>query len=184
MSGALPFVAIGLLLAILLILSLLRAREAGHALPESLEEESPRDAPPREPFPQELGARLFGSQDYGFIARQGSPRLTRLFLKQRTALALSLLRGVRTHATRLIRVHIAAARANSRLKPLVEVRVVAGYLFIQVLCQVLALLIWLRGPVDLFRLVGYADELSKQLYELTTRVFPAGLATASEGNKP
>ena len=182
MSGALPFVLTGLLVILMLILSFLRARPAGHALSESPEGESPRDALQQEPYPQELGVRLFGSQDYDFIAKQESPRLRRLFLQQRTALALSLVRQIRANATRLISIHGAAARTSSRLDPLVEARVVADFLFIQLLCQGLALLIRLRGPVNLFRLVEYADELSRRLYGLTVKLFPVGL-TSEENSR-
>ncbi|HVH72045.1 MAG TPA: hypothetical protein VNB49_13155 [Candidatus Dormibacteraeota bacterium] len=182
MTGAFLFVATGLLLIILLILSFLQIRAAGHALGEPREGDGRRDAFPREPYQQELGVRVFGSQDYDFIAKQGSSRLTRLFLEQRTSLALSLLRNVRANATRLIRVHSRAARTSSHLDPLIEARVVADYLFIQLFCQGLALLVWLRGPVNLFRWVGYADEMSKRLYGLTVKIIPAGLTT-EENNR-
>jgi hypothetical protein len=134
-----------------------------------------------ESFPQRLADRLFGSEDWEFIAKQDSVRLKRLFLQQRTALALSWLRGARANATKLIRVHSAAARKNSRLEPLVELRVIADYLVFQMLCQLIASVIWLRGPVAMGRLVGYAHNLSERFYEVITRVFPAELA--SENSK-
>jgi hypothetical protein len=169
MSGTLPFLAIGLLLIALLILLLLRPKGAAYALSESSQNEDSAPALFAEPFPQQLGDRLFGSEDWDFVVKERSARLRRLFLQQRTALALSWLRGVRGNATKLIRVHSAAARTNSRLEPLVEVRVVVDYLFFQVLCQILALAIWLRGPVNLSRFIRYADDLSKQLYEVSMR---------------
>ena len=178
MIGPWLFLAIGLLL-LGLVVFLSRRSEAlaqdhfGKDLPASLHAEI---------FPQRLAARLFGTEDWKFVAKQESAPLMRLFLQQRTALALALLGGVRANATRLIRVHSAAARTNLDLDPLPELKVVADYLFVQLLCQALAVLIWMRGPVDFLRLVGFADDLSKKLYEQTMRIFPAGLA--AEENKP
>lgn len=184
MSGALPFLAIGVLLIVLLLLSVFRARAAEDALSESSQDEDPQDALLAEPFPKELGVRLFGSQDYDFITKQGSARHRRLFLQQRTRLALFWLRGIRANATKVIRVHSAAAGTNSRLELLVELRVVADYLAIQALCRFLGLVIWLRGPVTLSRFVGYADGLSKRLYEVTARVFAADFSNENNNNQP
>lgn len=169
MSAALPFLAIGLLLIAFLILGLSRPKAPSDAQSGFSQNEDPMPGLLAEVFPQQLGDRLFGSEDWNFVLKERSVRLRRLFLQQRTALALCWLRAVRANATKLIRVHGAAARTNSRLEPLVEVRVVVDYLFVQVLCQILALAIWLRGPVNLSRFIRYADDLSKQLYEVTMR---------------
>jgi hypothetical protein len=164
-----PFLAVGLLLTVLVFFLIRRSIASAHDHAESPKSQGLLGAFPAEFFPRELAARLFGSEDWEFIAKQGSERLKRLFLQQRTALALYWLRGVRANATKLIRVHGAAARTDSRLEPLVEARVVFDYLFVQILCQVLALAIWLRGPVNLSHFIRYADDLSKQLYEVTLR---------------
>ncbi len=169
MTEAWPFLAVGLLLTVLVFFLIRRSIASAQDYAESPKGQDLSAALPPESFPRELAARLFGSQDWEFIAKQRSERLKRLFLQQRTALALSWLGGVRANATKLIRVHSVAARTNSRLEPLVEVRVVVDFLFVQVLCQILALIIWLRGPVNLSRFIRYADDLSNQLYEVTMR---------------
>lgn len=169
MTEAWPFLAVGLLLTVLVFFLIRRSIASAHDRAESSKGQGLLGAFPAEFFPRELTARLFGSEDWEFIAKQGSEKFKRLFLQQRTALALNWLRGVRANATRLIRVHSVAARTNSQLEPLVEVRVVVDYLFVQGLCQILALAIWLRGPVNLSRFIRYADDLSKQLYEVTMR---------------
>jgi hypothetical protein len=183
-TGAWPFLAIGLLLLGLVLFLLRRSIVLGQDSSESSQNDEFPDAFQAELFPQKLAARLFGLEDWKFIAKQGSAPLRGVFLQQRTPVALFLLRSVRANATRLIRVHSAAARTNFHLEPLVELRVVADYLSIQLLCQVLALWIWLRGPVDLIRLVGYADDLSKQLCDLTMRVFPPGLTAEETKRQP
>jgi hypothetical protein len=169
MTGAWPFLALGLLLLILAILLLQRATHPEDDRAEPSNEGETEADLYAESFPKRLADRLFGPEDWEFVAKQESARLKRLFIQQRTALALSWLRGVRANATKLTRVHSLAARTNSRLEPLVEVRVVVDYLFVQGLCQILALAIWLRGPVNLSRFIRYADDLSKQLYEVTMR---------------
>jgi hypothetical protein len=183
MIGTWAFLLFGLLLLVLVILLLRRAMPSANDSEES--EEGETQAPVyAQSFPQRLVDRLFGSEDWEFIAKQESPRLKRLFLRQRTTLALSWLLAARENATKLIRVHSAAARKDSHLEPLVEFRVIADYVAFQMLCLLIALVIWLRGPVTMRRLVGYADALSERLYEVSTRVLPAELAYESGKHEP
>jgi len=180
MSGATPFLVAGLLLIILLIFSLLRGGKAGSALSEPAEDGTPHDALLKEPLLQELEARLFGSQDYDYMAKQGPAELRRLFLNERSELALSWVQCVRAHANKLIRVHRIAARRSSQLAPMVEVRVAVNYLLFEMLCQLVALVIWVRGPADLGRLIGYVDGFSGQLSEVVMRFSAAGLGREKE----
>ena len=184
MIGAWPFLAFGLLLLVLVILMLQRAIPSGHDPAESSEEGETQAALYAESFPQPLVHRVFGSEDWDFIAKQDIPGLKRLFLQQRTVLALSWLRAARANATKLIRVHSAAARKNSLLEPLVELRVIADYVGFQMLCHMIALVIRLRGPMTMRRLVAYADALSERLYEVATRVLPARLAYENSKREP
>ena len=184
MIGTWAFLLFGLLLLALVILLLQRAMPSANDSEESSEEAETQAPVYAQSFPQRLVDRLFGSEDWEFIAKQESPRLKRLFLRQRTTLALSWLLAAREDATKLIRVHSAAARKNSRLEPLVEFRVIADYVAFQMLCLLIALVIWLRGPVTMRRLVGYADALSERLYEVITRVLPAELAYENSKREP
>ncbi len=184
MTGAWPFLVLGLFLLILVILLLQRAIPSDRDPAQSSEDGETQVALFVESFPQQLADRLFGSEDWEFIAKQESRRVKRLFLQQRTALALSWLRGARANATQLMRVHSATARKNSRLEPLVELKVIADYFVFQMLCQMIAAIIRVRGPVAMGRLVGYADALSERLYEVITRVLPAELAYENSKRKP
>jgi hypothetical protein len=180
MSGALPFLAIGLLLIVVLVVWALRTSAGKRALMESCEDDKSTDAFHAEALPQKLTDRLFGSEDWDFICTHGTAALRHLFLQQRKALALSWLRTVRTNARKLIHSHLTATRTNSRLELLVELRVGIDYLLFVMVCQLIALAIWLRGPIHLGRLIGYTDALSERLHELIARVLPAELA--SENN--
>lgn len=184
MIGAWPFLVLGSFLLILVILLLQRAIPSEHVPAESPEDGETQVALFVESFPQQLADRLFGSEDWEFIAKQESRRIKRLFLQQRTALALCWLRGARANATQLMRVHSATARKNSRLEPLVELRVIADYFVFQMLCRVIALVISLRGPVAMGRLVRYADGLSERLHEVITKMLPAKLAYGNSNGDP
>jgi hypothetical protein len=183
MNGALPFLAVGLVLIVLLILLLLRERARDQDRFDCSEGDTTRAALRREAL-QQLTDRLFGSEDWHFIVKQGSPRLRRLFLQQRTDLALSWLRSVRVDARRLMRIHRARVRTSPRLEPQVELIVAVDYLLFELLCQVIALVIRLRGPVAMGRLVGCADGLSARLYEVITRILPAELAYGNSKGSP
>lgn len=184
MTGAWPFLVLGLFLLILVILLVQRAIPSDHDPAASSEDGEAQAALFVESFPQQLADRLFGSEDWEFIAKQESRRVKQLFLQQRTALALSWLRGARANATQLIRVHSATARKNSGLQPLVELRVIADYFIFQMLCQAIALVISLHGPVAMRRLVGYADVLSARLREVITKMLPAELAYGNSKGDP
>ena len=184
MMGAWPFLVLGLILLILVILLLHRAIPSDRDPAQSSEDGETQVALFVESFPRQLADRLFGSEDWEFMAKQESRPLKRLFLQQRTALALSWLRGARANATQLMRVHSATARRNSRLEPLVELRVIADYFVFQMLCQVIALVISLRGPVAMGRLVGYAGGLSARLHEVITKMLPAELAYGNSKGNP
>jgi hypothetical protein len=183
MTGVLPFLIVGLLLIVLLIFSRLRARSADHAGLESFENDKSPAILPEGFFPQELAARLFGPEDREFIAKQGCARLMRLFRQQRTELALCWLRGVRANASRLMDIHNRAAGKNSGLQPLVELRIFIEYFAIQAVCQILALAIWVRGPVDLSHMIRYVQDLSNRLYAGIRELFPAELAPQNDGGQ-
>ena len=184
MIGAWPFLVLGLLLLVLVILLLRRPIAWEPDSTDSSEQQQTQAALDAEAFPLQLVDRLFGSEDWEFVAKQDSPRVKRLFLQQRAALALSWLRAARASATRLIRAHSASARKNSRLEPLVELRVIVDYLVFQMLCQMIAAVIRFRGPVAMRRLVGYADRLSERLFEVVPGVFPARLASGNSKRTP
>ena len=184
MSGALPFFAIGLLLIVVLVVWILRSKADNRSLSESWAEDDRSIAAfYLDALPQKLTDRIFGSEDWDFVSAQGTAGLRRLFLQQRTALALAWIRAVRANAKKLIHTHLTATRTSSRLEPLGELRVGADYLLFVVLCQLIMLAIWLRGPIHLGRLIGYTDALSERLHELIVTVLPAELASENSNRQ-
>jgi hypothetical protein len=138
----------------------------------SVEDEQETAVKPNE-IPQQLTLRLFRPEDWDFVSRQGSARLQRLFLQQRTALARAWLRRVRANVRALMRIHRAAARMSSQLRLREELKVACEYLLFQMVCQCIALLIWVRGPVDLSHVIGCAEGLSERISKIVTRLNPA-----------
>lgn len=180
MNGAWQFLAIALVLGIVMFLVLRRrwslAREYDGS---SKGKEAPLSSLP-ELLPQELTVRVFGLQDWEFIEKLQSAHVKRVFLQQRTALALTWLRIIRINATRLFHVHNRAARQNLGLDSATELRIISEYFAIQVVCQILALAIWLRGPVNLCRLVRHADGLFQKLRAAIRELVPAEFATEND----
>ena len=182
MTAAFPFLIVGLLLVLFLILSLAWTNRPSATQFEPYEDDRLRAIGHTEPLPQGLAARLFGPEDREFIAKQGCVSLKRLFRQQRTELALFWLRSVRANAASLMRIHNGAARRNPGLEPLLELRILGEYFAVQAICQTLALAIWVRGPANLSRMVGYVDNLSNQFHEGIRQLFPAELAAANSNS--
>lgn len=177
MMAAWPFLAFGVLLLALVLLLLRRTAPSRMDTQQSLDEEAHEAAPHLRPFPLHLGDRLFGLEDWEFVVRQKSPELKRQFLQYRTALALAWLRAARANATALVRAHSKASRKNSRLEPLIELGVIGDYLALQGLYWIITALIWLRGPVALKRLVGYAAGFAEHLHETVPTEFATQFAS-------
>lgn len=179
-----PFLALGLLLLILVAFLLRRPTAAVLDSDDLSEGRETQTALGPESFSRQLVEGIFGAEDWEFVSKHGSPRIGRLFLQQRTMIALAWLRASRANATELLRLHSAAVRKSSHLEPLVELRLIADYFLFQTLCQLIAAVVWFRGPVTLRRLVGYADGLSGRFRNLITRAFPAQLVSGSSKGTP
>lgn len=92
-------------------------------------------------------------------------------------MALLWLRDTQSKVKELMDFHRHAVRGNARLSPAMEFRIAAGYLFFLLACQVLLLLIWLRGPFYARTLAGRLAGISDRLYDLSGQML-AGLDSA------
>jgi hypothetical protein len=172
MIGLFPYLATGLLLLVLFV-HLVRKRAIEDQNPRlSSDQEEQETAVESQGIPQQLTVRLFRSEDWDFVTKQGSARLERLFLEQRTALAQAWVRRVRANVDELMRTHRASARANSRIDLRQELGISFEYLLFQMICQCIAFVIWLRGPIELGRLIGHAEELSGRLSKCVVGLTP------------
>jgi hypothetical protein len=103
---------------------------------------------------QDLGGRIFGPQDWDFVARRTPPEVQQMFQRERTVLALAWLRRTRMRTSQVMRAHVSVARESEALQLATEMRLALSYLLFMVLCDFLIGLIWLRGPVRTRRIVG------------------------------
>lgn len=185
MSEALFFIAIGVMLLIALLLLSLPYRD--RATMETIQNFPEPAAFPLEVPPENFAKRLFECDDCVFVASLKSQQLTRVFSKQRKALALSWIRAMRCSTADLIEQHLAAARTSAELEPLSELKLTAEYLAFEMLCGCVALFIRLRGPVGLTRWAGHIGALAERLSQVrsvffSTRSPDKGTATSSSGS--
>src|SRR5580704_10941341 len=105
MIGLFPYLAAGLLLLALFVHLVLRRGTEDHDFDVSSEVEGQETRLESRGILPQLTARLFRSEDWEFVTKQGSARLERLFLQQRTAHALAWVRRVRAYVEELMRTH-------------------------------------------------------------------------------
>jgi len=128
----------------------------------------------------ELSRRIFDREDSDFVASETSRQITRQFRRERTALALDWLRGVRGEVNQLIRAHFRASRGNGDLKPATEIRLWFEFLLFQLTSGILYLVIWVSGPPQAAALLGYSLELAAQLRKVTEDILPTGRQVTAE----
>ncbi len=121
----------------------------------------------------ELLDRMFGSDDWDFVLSRAPKQVQRLFLSERKELARYWLCLVRIRAKTAMRIHVAHARNSDRLQPFLELRLAIEYLMVRAKCELVAALLWLRGPMALRKMIKQADGLSDRLTALLALVSKA-----------
>ena len=163
MSDLLIFVAIGLAFLVLLLLWVQRSAEAVADRREFGEAQEALTTLHLELPARALADRIFAAQDWDFVSSQAPPRIQRIFLQERRAVALSWLRETRVRIRRLMDFHVRAVRRNIALRPAVEIKLAISYVLFLLICKILLGLIWLRGPFGARRMVGYAVDAADNL---------------------
>jgi len=167
MTVILLYIAAGLLLAACLLRLVLKG--SGD---DGSELNAPHDFWSASGSVAHFAERIFGNEDWEYVQSFGSKTLSRKFLKERKALALSWLRSARSEARALMRVHRTASRTSPNLKLSVEFRIQYAYVGFLFYCALLGLAIRARGPVALQGFAALADARSVRLYEIVGQVFP------------
>jgi len=171
MNQLLIFLPIALLLLAILLVWALRTRgpaadnktspDAREALTSLEQLELPSQA---------VVERVFATQDWDYISSQTSPRIQRMFLRERRTIALSWLRQMRKQAAHLVDLHLRVVRRNVNLRPATEIGLAFRYVLFLLQSEVLAVLIWLVGPFRSRRMVDYAVGVAQQLGYISGRV--------------
>jgi hypothetical protein len=86
---------------------------------------------------------------------------------------------VRANVSELMRTHKALASTSPQLRLREELVISCDYALFLMLCQCIALLIWARGPIELGRVIGFAEELSGRIAEVVTGLIPAESAAGN-----
>ncbi len=157
MNGLLPIVLLGTLI---LILGARLTSQASNARRRSRSVTIEEFANAREALDTvivETGAveRIFSSDDIEFISRSSTPKVQRLFLKERKALAMLWLRKTQKQVAQFMDLHLRLAGYTQEPSPRFELKLAGKYVAFIVVSYLLLLLLWLRGPFKARRVVGY-----------------------------
>jgi hypothetical protein len=163
MSQLLPYFGLGLLFLAVLGLwvrqsFVTRAGSAELLMPRQHRSGAGSAAPHRD-----LGERIFGPQDWGFVSRETLPEIQRMFRRERTVLAIAWLRRTRLQVSQVMRAHVAGAQQSDDLQIAAEIRIALSYFFFLILCNSLIGWIWLHGPVRARKVVGRTLQWAAQL---------------------
>lgn len=143
MSHLLPYLGIGFLLLVVLTIWVRQTIGSPKGTVEVLE--SRRGLPNRGTL--NFGERIFAVEDWQFVSTSPS-EIQQLFRRERSALATSWVRGTRRLLSQVMRAHLTAVRNSEDLRVTTEVRLALTYVFYVILCYLLIVLIWFRGPVS------------------------------------
>lgn len=99
--------------------------------------------------------RIFSSDDSEFISHSGTPKVQRLFLRERKALATLWLRKTQKRVAQFMELHSRLAGYTQEPTPRFELKLAGKYAAFIVVSYLLLLLLWLRGPFTEGRVVGY-----------------------------
>jgi len=143
---------------------------------------APRDTPvggaSPVPFPCEFLPHVFSHQDWEFVRELNSVNLKKLFLRERKAVALTWLAETSAALKVVMHEHALAARHSTNLNPLTELRLLARYISLLLLCGLLAIAIRVVGPA---RLGGIAH-LTQHTFERLAESHRALLAPAQRSD--
>ncbi len=104
--------------------------------------------------------RIFSIEDMDFISRSGSPKVQRLFLRERKALAIQWLRKTQRQVAQLMDIHLRLAGYTNAPSSRLELKLAARYFAFQATSYFLLLLLWLRGPFKARPVVAYTSRIA------------------------
>jgi len=154
MSQLLPYVGVA---SLLLVVSALWARQIFLTRKSRIELIVPQKRQPTGgsiALHRDHGERIFDLGDWDFVSRNAPSEIQEMFLRERAILAVSWLRRTRTRISLVMRAHVAAVGQIDDLHLATELKLALNYLVLLILCDLLIVWIWLRGPVRTRKMVG------------------------------
>jgi len=158
-----PWIAIVVMVVVALVLILLESGEPeaiGHGM-KCPKNGRPACASPL--LPQEMALRIFSQQDGDFIRLTGSPRLWRIYVRERRKVALQWAYRTSRETRQIMRNHRLRSRESENLNAAVEAKLFFRYVELRLLCGALIVLIRLFGPHVLVNLAAHAGALSYRI---------------------
>jgi hypothetical protein len=155
----------GLLLLLLLLLGT-RGISAARGLSARSDLPLCDDAGDFAPCPQEFVPKIFSRTDWEFVSQTKSPKLAKLFRRERKAVALLWVRQTSAAIQRVMKEHAVAVRGSHDLEFTTEVKLVLQYGELMLLCGALFLAIQSAGPLWLRGLALYADSVSRSIADV------------------
>jgi hypothetical protein len=104
--------------------------------------------------------RIFSADDMDFVAHSSPPKVQRVFLNERKALAIQWLRKTQKQVAQLMDIHLRLARHTHEPSPRFELKLAAKYLSFLVVSYLLLFLLWVRGPFKPRRFVAYTSRVA------------------------
>jgi hypothetical protein len=180
MTGLLVIVALGTLILVLGLRLALQSSSARTQVPPITIEEfaGAREALDTAFVEAAAIERIFSIDDMQFISHSGSPRVQRLFLNERKALAIQWLRKTQKQVAQLMDIHLRLAGYTHDPSSRFELKLGLRYVAFFLASYVLLLLLWLRGPFKARRVVAYTSSIAG--YFCT--VFSLRLASINAGH--
>jgi len=148
-----------------LLLLLLATRGAAAAREISARSDVPllEDEADLDPCPPEIATRIFSPVDWEFVTGTKSRELQKLFRRERKLVALVWVQQTSTAIRRIMREHTEATRQSHDLHFATEIKLVAMYAELMLICGMLLLAIQSAGPQRVSGLALYAQTLSQRL---------------------
>ena len=124
--------------------------------------------------------RIFAAEDLEFISRTGATEVQRFFLKERGELARQWLRMTQRQVAHLMDLHLRLAGYTYEPSPRFELALTVRYRSFILFSNILLILVWLRGPFEAGKVVGYALRVAEHFCSVFSirheRIDPAKLA--------
>ena len=156
MIGLIPIVILGSLVLVFSGRLLLQWSKNRHAQPVTMEDFSRARAVLDSMSLEAMATkRIFAIDDMEFVARHGTLEVLRLFVEERQLLAVRWLRLTQKQVAQLMDIHLKLASYTFEPSPRLEFRLTINYVCFLVVSNALLMLLWLRGPFNAVRIVGY-----------------------------
>jgi hypothetical protein len=124
------------------------------------------------PCPSDFVSKIFSESDLTFVSSTGSSELERLLLRERKQVALAWVSQTSAFLSLVIREHVASARSSQNLRITTEVRIVARYGQLMLICGLLSVVIRIAGPFWVRGLALYAQRLCQRTVQVALLLEP------------